>query len=275
MSKLKANYHTHNQLCNHAVGDSESYVLKAIELGMEELGLSDHAPIPLFTTSAKDFIRNWSFRNMSYDVFENVYLPEVNEVIEKYSNQIKLYKAVETEYNIKYNDYYKSLRDRLDYMLLGMHYFYIGDKCINSYGDINYTNVKYYAQTSVEAMESGLFKIFAHPDLFMFSYKNINGERKFDDEAIKCTRTIIESAIKNDVYLELNCNGLYNSYKRNSKEWLYPYKEFWMIVKEYKDAKVIISADAHNPNDLAGEYIKEVINFAKEMGLKIQEKIEF
>ena len=275
MAKLKTNYHTHNQLCNHAVGDSEAYVLKAIEIGLEEIGLSDHVPNPLSIISAKDFKRNWSFRNMSLDVFENVYLPELDEVIEKYGDKIKIYRGIESEYNIKHHDYFKYIREKLDYMVLGLHYFFDGDKCINSYGEVDYNTIKFYAKTAVEALESGLFKIFGHPDVFMFSYKNINGERKFDDAAREASRIIIESAIKNNVYLELNCNGLYNTYKRGNKEWLYPYKDFWMIVKEYKDAKIIISADAHSPEDLDGSYVEEVINFAKELGLDVCDKVEF
>ena len=59
-------------------------------------------------------------------------------------------------------------------MILGLHYFFDGDKCINSYGEVDHNTIKFYAKTAVEALESGLFKIFGHPDVFMFSYKNIN-----------------------------------------------------------------------------------------------------
>ena len=52
---LKANYHTHTKLCNHAVGMPEDYVLKAIELGFKELGMSCHAPVPRDFMSEEGF----------------------------------------------------------------------------------------------------------------------------------------------------------------------------------------------------------------------------
>ena len=33
-------------------------------------------------------------------------------------------------------------------------------------------------------------------------------------------------------------------------DYMYPNKEFFKIVSEYEDIKVIVSSDAHNPSDL-------------------------
>ena len=275
MKKLIANYHTHNQLCNHAVGDCEAYVLEAINLGMEEIGITDHNPIPVEYLTPYYYKRNWCFRNMSYDAFENVYLQELDEVIEKYGDKIRILKGVEAEYIPHHHDYYVEMSKKLDYMLLGLHFFYDNEKCLNSYGDVNYETIKFYVDNAIKAMSTGLFKVFVHPDLFMFNYKNINGERKFDEAAVSATRQIIEAAIKYDVYLELNCNGLQNTYKRSSSEWLYPYIEFWQIAKEYKDLKIIIGADAHNPKQLASKEVEDVIDFANRLGLKVEDKIKF
>ena len=41
---LENNYHTHTARCGHAIGTDEEYVLKAIEIGVKELGFSDHVP---------------------------------------------------------------------------------------------------------------------------------------------------------------------------------------------------------------------------------------
>ena len=60
------------------------------------------------------------------------------------------------------------------------------------------------------------------------------------------------------VYLECNCNG----FSKNQKDfggiidYMYPNKEFFKIVSEYKDIKVIVSSDAHNPEDLDKNFDK-------------------
>jgi len=39
-----ADYHIHTHLCPHAEGEPREYVERAIELGMPEMGFSDHLP---------------------------------------------------------------------------------------------------------------------------------------------------------------------------------------------------------------------------------------
>jgi len=37
-------WHTHNSLCKHAVGNIEDYIKSAIELDLNVIGISDHFP---------------------------------------------------------------------------------------------------------------------------------------------------------------------------------------------------------------------------------------
>lgn len=275
MAFIKCNYHTHNRLCNHATGEAKDYVLKAISLGMEELGLSDHGPIPTSFMPYQEYKDNLCYRFMSYDVFENIYLKELEDVVKTYGDKIKLYRGLEVEYIPAEHDFYEKLAAKLDYLNLGIHYFVSNGKIHNSYSHVNATNVLDYAKNACIAMDTGLFKTLVHPDLFMFSYENINGERKFDEAALTASKMIIESAIKNNVYLEVNCNGLSNSRKYDSSDWLYPYHEFWNLVKTYTDAKIIIGIDAHRPEALDSEDIEKVIAFTKEIGLNVSHKIDF
>ena len=43
-TSLPADYHTHTPLCLHAEGEPEGYIDRAIERGVTEYGISDHAP---------------------------------------------------------------------------------------------------------------------------------------------------------------------------------------------------------------------------------------
>src|SRR4029078_12195469 len=40
-----ADYHMHTPLCHHAVGEPVEYAARAVELGLREIGISDHGPM--------------------------------------------------------------------------------------------------------------------------------------------------------------------------------------------------------------------------------------
>lgn len=269
---LKYNYHTHTELCNHAGGMPIDYINMAISLGMKQLGFSDHNYVP--SSFFPESERHKTPNNMSYDEFINVYLVEIAKCKKKYAEQIKIYAGLECEYFPQEYDYYKGLLDKLDYLIFGQHFFLHDGKILNSYCDLDYSNIKDYAQNACLAMKSGLFKVFAHPDVFMMSYKDINGKRVFDEEAAKASKMMIECAIENDVVLELNINGVGNSKRIDPVNWAYPNEHFWKIVNEYKDAKIIMGVDAHSPEAMDSEYLKPVIEFIDRLGLKVLKKLE-
>ena len=41
---MNYNFHTHTFRCHHASGTPEEYVLRAIDVGIEYMGFSDHFP---------------------------------------------------------------------------------------------------------------------------------------------------------------------------------------------------------------------------------------
>ena len=197
----KTNYHTHTVLCGHAVGRVEDYIKKAIELNMEEIGMSDHNPVPEYLMSERDRKYNWCDQFMSINEFESNYLKELDDCINKYQDKIKIYKGLECEYLPSKKEYYEFLKSKLDYLALGLHYYVLNDKILNTYDDCYYDTVDGYFQTAFEALNSGLFRIMVHPDLFFFNYKDKNGNVTFDDKLKKYSRMLIECAIKNNVAL--------------------------------------------------------------------------
>ena len=42
---MRVDLHNHTTLCNHAEGTVDEYIQRAIELGIDEYGFSDHAPM--------------------------------------------------------------------------------------------------------------------------------------------------------------------------------------------------------------------------------------
>ena len=273
---MKANYHTHLKLCRHAVGMCEDYVKVAIEAGYDILGMSDHGPIkPEFMTE-EEFIFNWLDRQMTYDDFYNIYLPDCIKIKEKYKNDINFYIGVEIEYMYQHHSYYEELRKKLDYMNLAMHFYYHNGRIINTFEEVTYQDVYSYAENAKKAMETGLFAIMVHPDVYMYNYQSRDGSAVFDEECEKVAREIIECAIKNNVYLEINVGGLFKVTANNEimGKYAYPRDEFWKIVSEYKDVKVVIGVDAHSPKQLVAEEIKMAYEFAKKHNIKIYDSVE-
>lgn len=272
--KLKANYHTHVKLCNHAIGMSEDYIKEAIKLGYKSIGMSDHGPLDRGIMSKEDFENNWLERHMDYETFKTVYLPDLVETKGKYKDKIKMHFGVEIEYVEKFHDYFVNLRNDLDYMNLGVHFFIDeNDKIVNSFSEVTYKNVLSYANKAKKAMESGLYSIIVHPDVFMYDYKNSSGLNEWDENCELASKIIIEASIKNNVYLEINCGGLFKVTAANAKpgEYGYPRRQFWELASKYSDIKVVIGVDAHDPKQLGSKEINDALEFANSLGIKVED----
>ncbi len=270
---IHANYHSHLVYCNHAIGHAEDYIEVALAHHFRELGISDHAPLLPCFMSAKEYERfGKRYNTMTLDTALTKYLPELEAAKKKYEGKIKILSAFEIEYFSTSEFFARHLRKKVDYLNLGIHMFEHKDSILNSYSDVNPITIYSYLEACVRGMKTGLFNTLVHPDLFMYRYKDKNGKRSFDEHCQYVSEKIIEAAIENDVYLELNANGINNS--RFSPEWLYPYKAFWEIAKGYPELKIIIGADAHTPDALVCDYITQTEEFARKLGLSICDTME-
>lgn len=257
---MKTNYHTHHHLCGHATGNVEDYILEAIKNNFDEIGISDHGPI-----NAE------AFNRMTYDEFQNIYLVELNDAIKKYSNKIKILKGLEIEYVRGDEDYYRELLKVLDYLILGPHY-YIGEKVLHghtAYQVKTHEQLLRYTELMEDALDTKLFKIIAHPDLFMHGY------RVFDSFAEECALRIAKAAIRNNLLIEFNAGGIRNNryYDENGNpDYAVPNDGFWKTVSK-TNAKVIVGSDCHKPTELDDEYFNFAKELAKSYGLNIANSI--
>jgi histidinol-phosphatase (PHP family) len=270
---LKNNYHTHTYLCRHAEGKVMDYAKAAYENGFLELGMSDHAPVLKDFMREEEYLRN-HLDTGAMDISElDLYFKQIEEAKIAYPD-LKIYSGFETEYLEEQYDFYKSLRKRVDYFNLGIHFF--KDKngnVLNCYTELDYSNLDEYYNNAKMALSTGMYTTFVHPDIFMFGYKDINGNHVFDQKCEEITRKIAELALKYDIYLEVNTNGLkYCKDKQDRSTWLYPYPKFWEIIKEYP-VKILVGADAHTVDALYNENVRLVFDFIHELGLKIEEKM--
>ena len=268
---LKNNYHTHVLYCNHAEGHVIDYVKKAVELNFNEIGMTDHAPILDGFMTKDEYKHNFCHENMTMDIVP-IYLNEITEAKEIYKDKIRVLSGFETEYLPKWIDFYKGLRKRVDYLNLGIHFYEYDNKVLSSYDQVDYNSLEGYVKSAIDGMATGLYNTLVHPDLYMYGYKNELGVKEFDSHCALAARRIIEAAIKYNVYLEVNANGI--KFKEDDNTWLYPSKDFWLIAKEYKDLKIIIGADAHRIDALCNRNVELACDFCERLKLNVLDKME-
>lgn len=253
--KNKVNFHTHTYRCNHAVGTEEDYIKEAIALGFKCIGISDHGPYPDDRLGLR----------MKYEELLD-YSTTVNNLKEKYKNEIDVYTALEIEYMEDSIEYYNYLINdlKVDYLALGQHVFYHKGEFANSFELTNTEEYISYAKTIEKAMESGYFKFLCHPDLVLLN------NFPWDDNCEKASNIIIAAAKKYNMILEVNGNGVRRGIMTfaDGNRYAYPHKKFWQKVRK-ENLPVIVNADCHNPKHLWDEKIEEAYDFAREMGLNI------
>ncbi len=264
---MKSNYHTHTSLCNHATGNVEDYVKEAIKQKLESIGMSDHVPYPddMFDYCDDEFSRKTIYRGrMKFEEMDK-YLNDIEICQHNYGDKIRILKAYESEYIYGKDEYYKSLLDDVDYLVLGQHYIYKeenGRKTHSSSFTItDERDVELYKEQAITGLKTGMFKIFAHPDL---CFRNFD---KFNIFLKQVAVELIETAISENVVLEYNANGL-----RDSNG--YPHNDFWKIVANYEDAMVMINSDCHHPEDLNDINMKTAEDRLKQLGIKYLEKLD-
>ncbi len=250
---MTENYHTHTTRCRHATGTDEEYVLQAIDGGLQVLGFSDHTPF-LFPGDYYTHMRMYPHE------LEN-YAASILSLRQKYAGQIDIKLGLEVEYYPARMGGLLQLIAPLDieYFILGQHW--CGNEQNESYNG-NATDdrarLTRYCDQTIEAMSTGLFSYFAHPDLC-----NFTGDPVFYREE---TIRLCEAAKAYDMPLEINFQGLRT--KRH-----YPREEFWKIAGE-TGCKVVLGSDAHTPEYLVAPEIEaEALELVKRCQLQLLEHI--
>lgn len=167
------NYHTHTNRCGHAgISEDSEYVERARANGIKQLGFSDHIPVP----------------ELAYqDPEHQMHISEVDEYIESIRHlqaqnpDMKINVGFEVEFDPMKEQFLGELREKVDYMILGQHFVPSSNGLIKKHNNPDYP-LK-YAEMLCKAMESGIFDIVAHPDIFMELRDSLASEeakRQFD-----------------------------------------------------------------------------------------------
>lgn len=245
-----ANYHGHTVHCKHGTGTTREHIEKAISYGLEEIAITEHVPIKGTHLSRIDY--------KDFDKFIN----ELNDLKEEYKGKIKVLSGLECEYIPEIFDDHLYLKEKydIDYLVLGHHFSNLSQPGFHYFETKNNSMVDEYIKYCIMAVQSGHFKIFAHPDIFL-------NKLAFNDYLKKKSIELFEACAESGIVMEINANGL-----RNNKG--YPNKQFWTLANDY-DFKFIINADSHAPHEIFDRAVKETYEYAKELGIEITERLDF
>ncbi|MDQ7010715.1 MAG: histidinol-phosphatase HisJ family protein [Mariprofundaceae bacterium] len=195
-------YHMHTPRCNHAIGRVREYAAAAIRLGLQEIGMSDHSPMPAGYDEA------WRMReNELCD-----YLREVEEVRDRFAGRLTIRLGLEADFHPGTEDYVREMiaGHPWDYVIGSVHY--INDWAFDNEDDIarweawdiGEAYCAYYGLVAQSAA-SGMFDIIGHPDLIKkFGHRPPPASAKVRD----AEETMLEAVRDSGTALEISSAGL-------------------------------------------------------------------
>ncbi len=242
---IKVDLHNHTPLCNHAEGELSAYVEKAIDLGINIYGVSDHAPMNFDPKYRMSFEQMDEYKSM------------VDSVKQRYEKEIEVLFAYEVDYLPGHMD--KSILEAdVDYLIGSVHFIdkwgFDNPEFIGRYEGADIDTIwQEYFDIIKDMAETGYFDIVGHLDLIkVFKYMPKGNLVEIAEEALQ--------AIKNaDMVLELNVAG----YRKPCAE---PYPSKALLQRAFQmGIPITFSSDAHKPEQV-GLFREEIENFAREVG---------
>lgn len=258
---MKTNFHAHTHYCRHSTNDLETLIKLAIDEGYTHFGISEHMPLK--------YIKQ---RNPTYNELVQL-IKEFKSIKLKYNNQINLYFGLECEYHEELHNEVEEFfnSDDIDYLIFGNHFY---ESCKYEVIFMNHVDdklkmIESHIALADLALGTNMFSCYNHPDIFIRSYG------KWDEVTQIASRKIIDIAIKYDVPLEFNLNGLSEKLITH-KNTMYPVENFWREVSKTK-AKVIIGVDTHEYDLMNNEYREIALQLIDQWGItkNLIETIEF
>lgn len=249
---MPADYHMHTHLCHHAEGLPVDLARRAVELGLTEIGVSEHNPMP----------------NDDFDVWR-MYLSKLPEYLEALENarrafpDLTIRSALEVDYLPGYEPWIRELAGRhdWDYFIGSVHYIEGGwdidnPEKLDRWRARNPDEVwGAYFERLTEAAASGLFQIIGHPDLpkkFRFMPTGDCGP---------LFERFLDAAADGGVAIEINTAGL----RKDCKE-MYPSPAFLRLAAA-RGVGLTFGSDAHRPDEVAMDFAAAV-RLARESGFR-------
>ena len=243
-----ADYHLHTPLCHHATGWPTEFAAHAVELGLDEIGFSDHNPMPAH-------FDDWRMARED--------LPRYLEEVEKARAafpELRIRVGLECDFLDGREAWIEELRGMADwdYLIGSVHYLPEGwevdhPKYIGRHvGDVEQIWTSYWAAYE-RCIRGGLFDFVAHPDLpKKFGFRPDGDLRRYYEPAIA-------ALAETDTPFEINTAG----WRKDCAEQ-YPARQF-LELAHAAQLPLLISSDAHAVAELAAGFPDAVV-LAKSVG---------
>lgn len=240
---LPYDYHMHTPLCHHASGEPVEYAQHAVNLGLKEIGFSEHAPM-----GTKDY-DDW---HMAYDKIDD-YLGKLEKARTSFP-QLSIKAGLEVDFLPGHEPWINGLANlhTWDYFIGSVHYItdawdFDNPKKMDEWHARDPWDVwKEYFNRLTQAASSGLFQTIGHPDLC----------KKFaiipDRDTSSLYLPFLEAVKENDLAIELNTAGNHKDCKE-----IYPHPD---ILKAAASMNIPLSfaSDAHAPAEVGRDWDQAV-----------------
>jgi len=231
---MRVDLHNHTTRCNHAEGTVDEYIQRAIELGIDIYGFSEHAPM--------DFDEKYRlpFKDME------AYTTDILTAKEKYKNDISILLGYEVDW-LQGHMSDKVLGADVDYLIGSVHFIdkwsFDNPEFIGSWKekDIDAIWQAYFEATEAMA-KSGKFDIVGHLDLIkVFKFMPKQDIRLLAKDVLKAIK-------KSNMVIEINTAGL-----RKPVGEMYPSQA--LVEEAYAlDIPITFSSDAHAVEQIGAGY---------------------
>lgn len=248
--------HTHHERCGHAQGTLRDYVLRAIDAGLDTLGLSDHTP---FFGEPEDHHRPWVA--MAKSEFPR-YVAEARRLREEFADRIRVLIGVESDYFPEHAALYRDALSghELDYVIGSVHVMdgvdlFRPERWAGLTEEDLLRSKERYCDLVARSARSGLFDILGHIDVVKAACPVMS------ELATPATERMLRTIAECDVVIEVNTSGR----TKACGGW---YPDLAVLeMAAHHGVKVTYGSDAHTTERL-GEDAEEVRRTLRDLGYR-------
>ena len=235
-------YHMHTDYTLDATGKVEDFCQAAIAKKIEEIAFTNHFIIINIDRPGGSITPQ--------QIFEHV--KDIESAREKFDLEIKL--GLECDYWQTYHKDIEKILDEhdFDFIMGSVHFvegFLIGgglEHCTRFFEAKSiHEAYETYFKRIIEAIESQLFEVIAHPDSIRKNAKKFYGQELPFEKYQDLVKEVIESLVDNKVGIEVNTSGY-----RHGINDCFPSIGFLKLCKEAGVKIITIGSDAHSPSGL-------------------------
>ena len=243
--KIRVDLHNHTTRCNHAEGTVDEYIQRAIALGIDIYGFSEHAPM--------DFDEKYRLPFCDIDAYFN----DILSAKEKYKNEIDILLGYEVDWLPGHMDE-RVLHAKVDYLIGSVHFIdkwsFDNPAFIGEWKNKNIDEIwQAYFEATEAMVKSGKFDIVGHLDLI----KVFKFMPKRDIRIL--AKPVLKAIKKSNMVIEINTAGL-----RKPIGELYPSPA--LLEEVYSlGIPITFSSDAHAVEQIGTGYA-HAITLAKSLG---------